>query len=322
MKKKATEEEPRKTTAGARATAPTRKATEKPARKAKAPGTKKSDPRKGKDDTKKSAADGSSKATAKSSAKKTAASKSTPETGTKSTTRTTTKAKRDKASSMSSSRKEKQPAKKTAKSAQTKTRSKHLSKLLELREKSRPAKKKEDEATRGTPETASKASAKAGAKTSAKTAAAKTAPKKKPRRRPKAPYKAAELRELRRMLEDERERLLRDLRHLDEIAESNRQTTHATFSSHQADAASDSSALESTYLARRYEEERFASVNEALHRLEKGTYGLCELCADEPANLCETCPYIPLGRLRAKPFARMCVQLRTIMEKKSKNPTY
>lgn len=120
------------------------------------------------------------------------------------------------------------------------------------------------------------------------------------------------------MLLEERESLIRDLRQLDEIAESGRQTTHATFSSHQADAASDSASLESTFIQRRYEEERFAAVSEALLRLEEGTYGFCEFCAEEQHNECATCPFIPVERLRAKPFARMCVQLRTKMEKRNR----
>jgi RNA polymerase-binding transcription factor DksA len=59
-------------------------------------------------------------------------------------------------------------------------------------------------------------------------------------------------------------------------------------------------------------------VAEALRKLDKGTYGICELCQDEPQDKCPTCPYIPPGRLRAKPFARMCVQLRAEMEKRGK----
>jgi len=58
------------------------------------------------------------------------------------------------------------------------------------------------------------------------------------------------------------------------LADSNRETAHATFSSHQADAASDSSAFESTYIQRRYEEERFNHVSQALARIEERTYGL------------------------------------------------
>jgi RNA polymerase-binding transcription factor DksA len=199
------------------------------------------------------------------------------------------------------------PEKKSSKKPVQKNRSHHLEKLLALREKTHKIRKSSD----GMPTEIKKAApapAQPAAEDKAKTP-------KKPR---KPPYTKAELAELRQMLEDERERLVNDLRQLDDLADSNRETTHATFSSHQADAASDSSALESTYIQRRYEEERFAMVSEALLKVDAGTYGLCELCADEPAGKCATCPYIPVERLKAKPFAKLCVQLRIEMEKKNR----
>lgn len=202
----------------------------------------------------------------------------------------------------------------TAKKTPEKARSQHLNKLLALREESKGLKK----IKKKTPAKSAAAAAAAAqdAEKAAERAKAEAAAKK--RRRKKPPYKKSELKELREMLEEERVNLLKDLRELDDIAESNRQTTHATFSSHQADAASDSSALESTYIQRRLEEERFAQVSEALVRMDEGSYGVCELCVEEPQDLCETCPHIPLERLRAKPFARMCVQLRHLMEKKNR----
>lgn len=189
-----------------------------------------------------------------------------------------------------------------------KTRSHHLMKILALRE-ARKVKKPED--LHGAGSTAI-------VKGKPAAAAAPEPPKKKKRVIRKAPYSKSDLKDLRKLLSDERERLLSDLRSLDDLADSNKETTHATFSSHQADAASDSASLESTFIQRRMEEERFAWVTEALVRLDKGTYGLCDLCADEPAGLCTTCPFIPIDRLRAKPHAKMCVPIRMQMEKRGK----
>ncbi len=45
-------------------------------------------------------------------------------------------------------------------------------------------------------------------------------------------------------------------------------------------------------------------IDDALKRIEKGTYGICEMC-DEA---------ISIGRLRAKPFARFCTPCREIHE--------
>lgn len=137
-------------------------------------------------------------------------------------------------------------------------------------------------------------------------------------RRRKAPYAKTELKELREILESERARLLRDLAVINDVATSSEEDMSRSFSSHQADAARDTAALETTFVTRRYEEERLGMVARALERLEDGTYGLCEQCADEPQNLCETCPFIPIGRLRAKPFAVMCVPLRQEYEKRNK----
>ena len=144
----------------------------------------------------------------------------------------------------------------------------------------------------------------------------KPAPKKKPR---KSPYSKTELRELRDILMAEKSRLLRDLELINDVALSSEESMSRSFSNHQADAATDSAALETTFMTRRYEEERLQMVVNALERLEDGTYGLCEMCSgDEPMKLCETCPFIPVGRLRAKPFAKLCVKTRELLEKKTR----
>jgi RNA polymerase-binding transcription factor DksA len=140
------------------------------------------------------------------------------------------------------------------------------------------------------------------------------APKKKPARRRKAPYSKTELRELREILESERVRLLKDMDVLD-ARKAEAEASNRTFSNHQADAATDSSAMETMFVTRRYEEERLGQVVTALERLDKGDYGLCDMCADEPQKLCDSCPFIPIGRLRAKPFAKLCVPCREQMEK-------
>lgn len=131
----------------------------------------------------------------------------------------------------------------------------------------------------------------------------------------KPPYSKAEIREFRDMLMEERNRIVRDLRTIDDVSQSNTETLNSTFSSHQADVATDSQALETSILTRRIEETRLAEVNEALQTIDQGSFGLCEECAHEPQMLCETCPYIPIDRLRAKPFARMCVQLRRLNDR-------
>lgn len=45
-------------------------------------------------------------------------------------------------------------------------------------------------------------------------------------------------------------------------------------------------------------------IEDALKRIEKGTYGTCEMCDEK----------IALGRLKAKPFAKFCTPCREIYE--------
>ena len=45
-------------------------------------------------------------------------------------------------------------------------------------------------------------------------------------------------------------------------------------------------------------------IDQALKGIEKGTYGICEMCDES----------IAIGRLRAKPFARFCTPCREIYE--------
>jgi len=53
------------------------------------------------------------------------------------------------------------------------------------------------------------------------------------------------------------------------------------------------------------EREKIRNIDEALARLEEGEYGICEDCEEE----------IPLGRLKAMPFARLCVKCKAEPEK-------
>ena len=48
-------------------------------------------------------------------------------------------------------------------------------------------------------------------------------------------------------------------------------------------------------------------INEALKRIEQGTYGICEMCEEE----------IQEERLKIKPFAKYCIICREIIEKEN-----
>jgi len=53
------------------------------------------------------------------------------------------------------------------------------------------------------------------------------------------------------------------------------------------------------------ERDKIRSIDEALLRIDDGEYGICEDCEEE----------IPLGRLKAMPFARHCVKCKADLEK-------
>jgi len=53
------------------------------------------------------------------------------------------------------------------------------------------------------------------------------------------------------------------------------------------------------------EREKLHSIDDALLRISEGEYGICEECDEE----------IPIGRLKAMPFARHCVKCKADLEK-------
>ena len=53
--------------------------------------------------------------------------------------------------------------------------------------------------------------------------------------------------------------------------------------------------------------EELKQIEESLLKIVKGTYGLCDMCG----------VVIPLGRLKAKPFAKFCTECRTVYEHES-----
>ena len=74
---------------------------------------------------------------------------------------------------------------------------------------------------------------------------------------------------------------------------------------HLAELASDASEKAVMYGQLQIQSGELMEVRDALDRLERGTFGLCEHC-NEP---------IPLERLRAIPYARLCVGCQTEEEK-------
>lgn len=74
------------------------------------------------------------------------------------------------------------------------------------------------------------------------------------------------------------------------------------------DLADDERERQFSILLRDREREKLEQIDEALERLEEGTYGICEECGSK----------ISEGRLNVVPFARYCVACKSRIEKNEK----
>jgi DnaK suppressor protein len=77
-----------------------------------------------------------------------------------------------------------------------------------------------------------------------------------------------------------------------------------------ADISSAATEAEISMQLRQTDAKLLRAINEALERIENGTYGICIECADEPQKLCDTCPEIPAARLKAVPWTNVCVAVK------------
>lgn len=138
-------------------------------------------------------------------------------------------------------------------------------------------------------------------------AAEMTAKKRAPAKRV-SHIRKGELEKLRSELLEERERLIQELKALDEITHTDGEGggNHQIpgYSTHLAEYATDNQTIETALDLRRIQHERLTQVEEALQRLERGDYGICESCGKA----------IGINRLLAKPFARFCVPCRRAYE--------
>src|SRR5438105_4345554 len=74
------------------------------------------------------------------------------------------------------------------------------------------------------------------------------------------------------------------------------------------DLASEERDREISFILTDREREKVQAIQEALERVDAGTYGMCESCESE----------ITVGRLNALPFTRLCVNCQAEAEKEAK----
>lgn len=91
---------------------------------------------------------------------------------------------------------------------------------------------------------------------------------------------------------------------------------NSPYSLHMAEQGSDAMEREKTFLYAQRENKFLGYLEEAIKRIDAGTYGICVDCIDEPKHLCDTCPLIPKARLEAVPHSQLCLPMKMKQEKK------
>ena len=91
---------------------------------------------------------------------------------------------------------------------------------------------------------------------------------------------------------------------------------NSPYSLHMAEQGTDAMEREKTFLYAQRENKFLGYLEDALKRIDAGTYGICLDCIDEPQHLCETCPLIPKARLEAVPHSQLCLPMKQRQEKR------
>ncbi len=86
-----------------------------------------------------------------------------------------------------------------------------------------------------------------------------------------------------------------------------------TYSSHMAEQGTDEMEREKNYLFVQRDEKYLGYLQDALMRIDQGTYGICIDCRDEPKNLCRSCPLIIKERLELVPITQHCIECKNLI---------
>lgn len=127
-------------------------------------------------------------------------------------------------------------------------------------------------------------------------------------------YSKKDLEEFKKIIIEKRNEIIEQLQVLKEQmmdpATGQYVNENSPYSLHMAEQGTDAMEREKLYLWAQRENKFLAYLDDALQRIENGTYGICIECIDEPQNLCPTCPLIPKERLMAVPHTQHCLQIK------------
>lgn len=87
---------------------------------------------------------------------------------------------------------------------------------------------------------------------------------------------------------------------------------NSTYSTHMAEQGTDEMEREKNYLFVQRDEKYLGYIQEALNRIDLGTYGVCIDCLEEPKLMCDTCPLIPKSRLELVPITQHCLECKQL----------
>ncbi len=146
-------------------------------------------------------------------------------------------------------------------------------------------------------------------KSTKKKAKAKPKAKRKAKARPISNASREELEKFRELLLAERERLEAELEEIESRAagldESERANEVSAYDDHPADLASETFEREKDLAIRESVESMIHKVINALEKIDRGTYGMCDACGRA----------IKKARLKALPFATLCLDCQDRLER-------
>jgi len=142
-------------------------------------------------------------------------------------------------------------------------------------------------------------------------------PKKKLKKKSgKTRYTPAELQHFKEILINERKDILEsakaNMKSLVDDESGDYVGENLTYSTHMAEQGTDEMEREKNYMFVQRDEKYLGYIQEALTRIDQGTYGLCIDCIEEPKYLCDTCPLIPKERLELVPITQHCIECKNL----------
>ena len=128
----------------------------------------------------------------------------------------------------------------------------------------------------------------------------------------KTRYTAAELKAFKEIIIEERNMILEsakaNMRSLVDNESGDYVGDNSSYATHMAEQGTDEMEREKNYMFVQRDEKYLGYLQDALVRIDNGTYGVCLDCADEPKNLCRSCPLIPSERLELVPITQHCIE--------------